>query len=422
MQLRYGRTSLDVALEGHEPVVVERVFEGRALTGVEQIRARLLSALEAAGLDEFVRPGDKITIVVPDKTRYAMADVFLPAVLDALNTRGAADGAIEIAFALGIHPPQSEEEQRRILGTEASRRAAFFDHDAREAGFVELGTTRRGTPVMINRRVWERDKLIILGTITYHYFAGFGGGRKMLIPGVASAETCRANHILALTETGRHPLACAGRLDGNPVYEDGVEAVRLVDRPILAINAVLTPDRRLLDVFCGDIVDAHRAACEFYDRFFRVPIGSGAADVAIVSAGGAPRDINWIQAHKAVEMAFGVLRPGGSILALLECPQGTGHEDFLRWFDHPTLAEMRRALAERYQIYGQTAWNTRFKAQQCDILLLSSLPPEMVRRMGMHPIAGVEEGLRRLCEKHGQRWRPVVFPHGATFLPVACGV
>lgn len=416
MQLRYGQSVIDAPIEALDPFIVEKKWDNR--TGESETPGqRLLQALDAANFDAFIRTGDKVTIVIPDKTRYAKAEALLPPLLDALNGLGVADGAIEIVFALGIHPPQTEEERLKILGPAAARRVSYFDHDAKRAEFVNLGQTRNGTPVMINRRVYERDKIITLGTITYHYFAGFGGGRKMFIPGVANAETCRFNHILALTETGRHPDSRAGKLDGNPIYDDGIEAFRRIDRPIFSINAVLSPAKELLAIYCGGVVEAHKAACEFYDGHFRVAI-PGPFDAAIVSAGGAPKDINWIQSHKSVEMAFQAIRPGGSILALLECPQGPGHDDFLRWFDYPTLGDMRRALGERYQIYGQTAWNSRFKAQQCDIFLLSALPDEIVRKMEMHPVASIEEGLARLRKKHGANLHPIVFPYGATFLPV----
>ena len=210
------------------------------------------------------------------------------------------------------------EEQRRIVGEEVARRIALYDHDCRDReNLVALGRTSRGNEVWINRRVYEADRVILTGEIIYHQIAGYSGGRKSLVPGVAGAETTTFNHQLILD-----PNCRPGILEGNPAHEDLLEACRMFE-PDFLLNVVLSPSGGWVRVVAGHYDLAHRAGCETVDQMCRIPIGQP-YDLVLASAGGFPLDIDLRQAHKGMENAARALRPGGVLVYFAECREGTG--------------------------------------------------------------------------------------------------
>lgn len=422
-ELAYGRGSLPLegGFEGAEvlvPAGVESVPDGEATLRVA-VEAAARRALEATYCPS---TRGSVLIAVPDVTRYAATERILPWILDTFDRMGGVPPAhpVKVLFALGIHRPLTREEQIGILGPAVASRVEFADHDA-EGPCVSRGTTSRGTPIEFHPEVDRAGAVLLLGAASFHYFAGFGGGRKLLIPGLSSAAACRRNHLLVLRTDGpgRHPGVGPGRLAGNPVHEDMMEALASFQRTrhVSAITALLNTRKEILGGTAGDPTHAFEEACELYRQRFRCPI-RGRRPVVLVSSGGHPKDINFIQAHKTLEYAMEALEPGGTLVVLAECPQGFGHPGFLPWFDHDGLAAMERALRERYEIYGQTAWATACKAARADILLLSALPPADVARMGLRPIRSLSEAAVFVRKKHGTCPPTYVIPFGAGMLPV----
>lgn len=383
------------------------------------VREALARPIGSPPLEAIVRPGEKVVIVTSDITRYTGSEHYLPVLVEELNRIGVSDGDIEVVVALGIHRPQSEAEHRKILGPLFGR-VAVTDHDCdNPAELVTLGVTAGGIPVSVNRRAAEADRLIVTGTVGFHYFAGFGGGRKGLVPGVASRQTCMATHFAVLNPPevgGKHPKAATGVLEGNPVHEAILEAARMVE-PDFLLNTVLSPEKEILAVFAGDLEEAHGAACEMVRRLYAVPL-EDAADLAVVSCGGHPKDINFIQSHKALDYGVGALRPGGTIVLLAACPDGFGNKTFFNWFRHKDLKEFEAALREGYEINGQTAYSTLMKARRYRIILVSELGEEETREMGMEKAADLDEALRMAFGKLPPEPRIVVIPDGGTVLPV----
>ncbi len=388
-------------------------------------RAEVLAAealahpIGAPRLEKIVRPGEKVVIVTSDITRYTGSEHYLPVLVDALNALGVPDPDIEIVVALGIHRPQSEAEHRKIVGPLFGR-IRVTDHDCdNPAELVTLGTTASGLPVAVNRRVAEADRVIVTGTVGFHYFAGFGGGRKGLVPGVASRETCMATHFSVLNPPqigGRHPKAATGILEGNPVHEAILEAALMVE-PDFLVNTVLSPHKEVLAVFAGHIEVAHLAACEMVRSLYAVPLEEP-ADLAVVSCGGSPKDINFIQAHKALDYGVQALRPGGTLILLAACPDGFGNKTFFSWFRHKEPAEFERALRERYEINGQTAYSTLLKTRRNRVILVSEFGEEETREMGMEKAADLDEALAMARRELPPDARTVVIPDGGTVLPV----
>ncbi|MBJ6799485.1 nickel-dependent lactate racemase family protein [Geomonas propionica] len=364
-------------------------------------------------------PGDRVVIVTSDVTRPTGSDVYLPLLVSRLNSVGIQDRDIEIVVALGIHRKQTPAEHKKIVG-ELYGRIKVTDHDCDDPGeLVFLGDTARGVPVEVNRRVTEADRGILTGAVTFHYFAGFGGGRKSILPGVSSRKSCMASHFSLLNPdegSGRHPKAVAGNLEGNPVHEAMLEACGMV-APDFILNTVLGPDKQIIAAFACDWQEAHLAGCRFYNDSFSAPIDEK-GDLVIVSCGGYPKDINLIQAHKSMEYASRALKPGGVMILLAECRDGYGNATFFNWFGYETCAELESGLRKRYEINGQTAWSVKEKAERFRIVLVSKLPVEEVRTMGMIPAATLDEALALAAPMLFEDYRAYLIPEGGTVLPV----
>ena len=417
IDLKCGDQSFPLQLAPERVLAVIRPRTGEPAGTPAQLVADALESCSQA-LSRF-RPGEKVVIVTSDITRPTGSEVYLPLLVARLNAAGVRDRDIEIVIALGIHRKQTQAEQKRIVG-ELYGRIRVTDHDCDDPGaLVYLGDTSRGIPVELNRSVALADRLILTGAVTYHYFAGFGGGRKSLLPGVSSRRSCLASHFALLNQgegSGKHPKAVTGVLEGNPVHEAMLEACALRP-PDFILNTVLTPDKRILAVFTGDWREAHSAGCRFYAQLFSYPIREK-ADLVVVSCGGFPKDINLIQAHKSMEYASRALKPGGVMLLLAECRDGYGNATFFDWFRYPTCGLLESALRKRYEINGQTAWSVKEKAERFRIVLVSKLAPEEVCAMGMIPAQTVGHALDLALPMLPEGFTAYLIPEGGTVLPV----
>ena len=417
--LPYHRKKIEVSLSSKNlaPVIMPQ-----KMSPMHDVSQAITIALDETRdeycFDTFARKGDKVVIIVSDITRYSGSHLFLPLLINRMNRNGIPDHDIAIVFSLGIHRPMTVEEQKQVVGEEVAQRIRLENHDTKvQNQLVSLGKTQRRTPVVINRRVAEADKVILTGTIGYHYLAGFGGGRKSIIPGVASFEACVATHLLALKSEGggRHPLARTGVLHDNPMHEDMMEAARLIP-PKFLFNTILSPDQGILNVAVGDWEEAFYQGCDFVDQHFKV-ILTERADLVVVSCGGYPKDINFIQAHKTFDYAFNALKPGGVMILIAACSEGIGNPDFLSWFRFQDPAEMEGALRKKFQINGQTAYATLLKAKKATVLLLSELPDSVVRRMCLTPVHSMEEALSSAYRIVRGNPTTYVIPYGGAVLP-----
>lgn len=418
MELKYGSTSfvLDLPPERLAGVIVPSLVPPSE--SPEEIIRRALDSCQTA-LSQ-CKAGNKIVIVTSDITRYTGSEIYLPLLVDRLNRQGIADCDIEILIALGIHRRQTGQEHKKILGPLYGR-IRVIDHDCDDpAQLLMVGTTSNGIPVSINRRVVEADRLILTGTIGFHYFAGFGGGRKSILPGIASREACMASHFAVLNSgegSGKNPLATTGNLEGNPVHQAMVEGCAMA-KPDFILNTVLTPDKQIIAAFSGDWCAAHEAGCRFYRERFAFPLHKK-ADMVIASCGGFPKDINLIQAHKAMEYASQSIKDGGVMILLAECRDGFGNSTFFNWFRHKRLDEFESALRENYEINGQTAYSMLQKAQRFRIILVSQFPDRQVEEMGMIPACTLEAAMNIAIPMMPSDWRAYLMPEAGSVLPVA---
>jgi nickel-dependent lactate racemase len=417
MHVKYGSTSfpLDLPPEHLTGVIQPSVPDSAA--SPEEIITTALEACQSA--ISSISPGEKTVIVTSDITRYTGSEVYLPLLVERLNRQGIPDRDMEILIALGIHRTQTPHEHEKILGTLYGR-IRVRDHDCDNPGqLVSIGRTSNGIDVRINRTAVEADHLILTGVIGFHYFAGFGGGRKSVLPGIASRQACMASHFAVLNPgqgSGKNQRAVTGNLDNNPVHQAMTEACALA-APDFILNTVLAPDKRIIAAFAGHWHEAHEAGCRYYREHFSYPLRAK-ANLVVVSCGGFPKDINLIQAHKSMEYAAQALKDGGVMILLAECRDGFGNSTFFNWFRHKRLDQFEAALREKYEINGQTAYSILQKAQRFRIILVSKLPGQQVEEMGMLPADSLDEALRMADRFLPADWTAQVMPEGGSVLPV----
>jgi nickel-dependent lactate racemase len=366
------------------------------------IRGALLNPVRPAATGQsildVVPPGVSTCIVVSDQTRYTGIEAVLPVMLDEWTRRGVRERDLFFLVATGIHRGPTQAETAAILGPAVMDRFAerVFVHNPDDtASLVEVGRLRAGHTVRVNRRAMEADRLILTGTASYHYHAGFGGGRKAIVPGLASRDTIAFNHSRTLDPDADriHPGVEIGRLDGNPVAESMLEGARMCD-PDAIVNTVLTPSDRLVGLFSGDLDAAHRAACRMVEQVSRADIGER-ADLVLAFAGRAP---NWIQSHKALFNASRAVKPGGRIVLVAPCPEGLGNERFRHFVRMRDLAAIYRELRATAEVNGQTALSTRMRGERT--VLVTDMSNADRSDLGIEtaptPKAAVAESVKRL--------------------------
>lgn len=341
---------------------------------------------------EIVQPGESVCLVVSDQTRKTAADQVLPFVLTGLQEKGCDLDDIFAIVATGIHRPPTPAETAAIIGSLASRMLGgrIYPHNPDDAaGLVEVGVTQLGHRVRVNRRAMEADRLVLVGSASYHYHAGFGGGRKALVPGLAARGTIAYSHSLTLDPDHDRirPGVEIGKLDGNIVAEEMLDGARLCE-PDIIINTVLTPSGDLVGLFTGELNAAHRAACRMVELIDRVNLAR-AADFVIASAGAAP---DWVQAHKALFNAHRAIRPGGRVVLVADCPEGIGDERFRTWLRKLDLPTIYRELRLVPEVNGQTAFSTRIRG--ADTILVTKLSESDRRDLGIRAAPDIETAIR----------------------------
>ncbi len=379
-----------------------------------EIGAAFENPIASAPLDELIGPDDSVLIVVSDATRATASAQIVNLLVRRLIQSGISPANLAIIFATGIHRPVTEQESRELLTPFIVQRVRTLNHDAYDANQLTLiGTTEGGVSVQVNKALLEFSRIILIGGIGFHYFAGFTGGRKSLCPGLAAAATIEGTHMLALDfeKGGRKEGVGTGVLDGNAVHEECERVAKLIG-PTFGINTIVDEKKRAVGIYCGDWRLAHRAGCEDYLKQHSLEIPEK-RDLVIASCGGFPHDINLIQAHKSLDMASHACRDGGSIILLAECRDGLGRPDFLKWFDSGNSAELELRLRREYEVNGQTAWSLLTKAERYKVYLVSTLAPEDVKRMRMIPANSLETAL----DKVGPVSSGYILPRGAALLP-----
>ncbi len=375
------------------------------------IRRALAKPIGSGPFAEVMRTKGKAAIVVNDETRVARTEVFLPILIEELNRIGIEDRRIFAVIANGTHRPMTREEIRKKVSAVALERINVYNHHSRARNAVRVGTTKAGTRVAYNARVMAADKIILTGSIIYHFFAGYGGGRKALFPGVAAYQSIEQNHLLTLD-----PRSTFGELKGNPVDQDIQEAVAF-RKPDFLLNTILDEDKRIVGVVAGDYRKAHEAGCRIVDRVYGCPVPEP-ADLVIASCGGYPKDINLFQAHKTMENAVRVVKKGGVVIMLAECRDGIGPSIFVQWLRrYDDSRTMKEQLLRRFEFGAHKAFFLARLSEKAEVLLVSSIPRKSLQGLFVAPMACLEEALERAGEKLGPRPLTYVLPQGGLVFP-----
>jgi lactate racemase len=304
IDLAYGRRSLALAFDDKQFQVLTKSGSKAAPLNDIQVGAAFDSPINAPPLDEFLKAGNSVLIVVSDATRATASAQVVNLLVRRIIQAGVAPSDIAVIFATGIHRPVTQSEKSELLSPFIAQRIRTIDHNADDTNnLISLGHTRNGIPVEVNRALKDFTHIIITGGISFHYFAGFTGGRKSICPGLASTRTIELTHMLALDfeKGGRRHGVGTGMLEGNAVHQECDEIASVVE-PSFGINTVVDELGRATGLFAGHWREAHLLGCEKYLSEHSVPIAEKRA-LVIVSCGGYPFDINLIQAHKALEMA-----------------------------------------------------------------------------------------------------------------------
>ncbi|MDR0841657.1 MAG: nickel-dependent lactate racemase [Christensenellaceae bacterium] len=383
----------------------------KGLTGEAEVVRALENPIGSGRLASIIRPGEKVAIITSDITRPMPTATVLPALLRELYAGGAKPQDITLVFALGSHRPHTPEEQKKLAGDFAFSQIRCVDGDVNDC--VHIGTTRRGTPVDIVRAVAEADRRICLGNIEYHYFAGYSGGAKAVMPGVSTRAAIQSNHSRMV-----EAAACAGRLAGNPVREDIEEAAAMVGVDFI-LNVVLDEHKHIVRAVAGDVTLAHREGCAYLDELYAKPIAAR-ADIVVVSQGGAPKDINLYQTQKALDNAKHAVKDGGVIILVGSCKEGLGEHVFEEWMTKsPSSKAMIERIGKDFQLGGHKAAAIAMVLQSADIYLVSELDASFVRSIFLTPFATVQEAFDAALAKLGSEAGVLVMPYGGSTLPRA---
>lgn len=359
------------------------------------------------------RKPERVVVVVNDITRPTPYALLLPPVLRRFAEAGIPDEKVTLVVATGIHDPHTPEQNLQVYGEELVRRFRIVSHAADDPdSLVSLGTLATGSELFVNRLVAEADFLLTLGVVMPHYFAGYSGGRKSILPGVAGKESVERNHVRMVALMDDLP-----DLDANPLHLEMLEAARRVGVDCI-LNVVTNENGEVVKVVAGDVEKAWKEAVAVSSALYEVPVVER-ADVAIVSACGHPRDINVYQAQKALDHADKATKAGGAIVLVADCPGGYGERVFEEWLNTASRPEDIVARIRReFRMGGHKAFGIAKVAAVKKIYMVTSMSGEMVRKLFAEKVASVEEALGRIEAERGKDFRCMVMPQGSLTVPV----
>lgn len=415
VDLPYGKGSLEADIPDDNLIDVVYPNELKPeRPPAEYVKHALSHPLGTHTLARLAEPGMSVAIAVDDNTRPCPTWEMLPHVMAALTKQGVDKDDVTVIFATGTHRPVKHEEAAELLGADYANELPYISNRCQDDDFTWVGTTSRGTPVHVNDAFLQADLQILLGDVEIHYFAGYGGGRKSILPGMCSYETIQHNY----TTNFFHANARPGTLDGNPMYENMTEAARLVS-PDFCLNVVQNARHELVGAFAGDFDLVLRRGAALVDRMFKVEV-PGKADVVVTAADGAPHDVNLYQAYKAIHLVLTVVTPGGAIVLAAQCPDGHGSQPYHDWMArYDTKEEMQEELSTEFVPGGHKAYYHVKALDTADVYIVSDMDHEMLRDVfRMQVCDDVNEAIKQALADRGGDASLLAIPRGTTTLPV----
>ncbi len=417
VDLAYGRKGIEVELPDWSDVIRPRFLPGLPNEAASLIHA-LRHPIGSPPLASLVKPGDKVVIVHTDITRATPNDRILPVLLAELEGVGVSRFNITLLNGLGTHRRQSQNELRQMLGDQIVEHYRCLQHDCNDdENLVSLGETSLGHPVRINRFYLESDVRILTGFIEPHFFAGFSGGPKAILPSLAGTESVFTNHSQKMIA---HPQAAWGITTGNPIWEE-MREVALQTEPTFLLNVALNADRQITGVFAGEMLAAHSAGSAFVKEQAMVEV-DGPYDIVVTTNSGYPLDQNLYQAVKGMSAASQIVRQGGSIIIAAACEDGLPEHG--RYAKLLSEAGSPQAIIDMVSQPGysvQDQWQVQIQAQiqlKADVYVYSeNLSDEQIRKALFIPSRNIAQTVNELLKRDGKKPRLCVIPEGPQTIP-----
>lgn len=411
----YGKGK--IALELKEGNIIGELT-GNSRDPLEDIYKELYytfeNPIDSKPLKELVNIGDKVTLVISDMTRFWMRqDLVIVHIVNYLNVCGVDDKDITILIANGTHLPAPKSDIETLVTSEIAKRIKVINHQCEAKDIVYVGTTSRGTVVELNPLV-VNQKTICLGAAAHHLMAGFGGGRKSILPGVASGKSIAQNHLHALSpdQPCSNPLIGNSKLDGNPLNEDMCEAAAMVN-PMFIINLAMNPEGKLCKIFSGNWMNSWLECCKYVDEMYTVSIPEK-ADVVIAGCGGYPKDMSMYQSTKVIDNIESAVKEGGTIVLISECIEGGGPDEYFGWSKYLKTETLDKELRKNFTIPGYIFYQNCEIAKRIKIYMISSIDPKLLEPMGITSFKTSEELLQKINLKNKNVY---IVKKGGTVIP-----
>lgn len=415
IQLAYGQGRLEIDLPTDRTTVIEPAHQPGLDNEQQDVLEALRNPIGSLPLRDRIRPKDRICIAFTDLTRATPNERIIPWLLDHLAEHPS--DQILLLNQLGTHRPNTRPELERMLTPSVLERYRVINHEPENPGaLAQVGTTGDGTPALLNRHLIEADLRIITGFIEPHFFAGFSGGPKGIMPGCAGLQTVMSNH--GALNIG-NPRATFGITIGNPLWEE-IRDIALRAGPSFLLNVTLNEQRQITGVFAGDLIEAHQAGCEFVRRSAMQEVKEP-FDVVVTTNSGYPLDLNLYQGVKGMSAGARILQPQGMLILACECregvPAGSHLDQLLRGASSPE--EILARLATPGFLHPEQ-WQAQIQAliqRNAEVLVYSSLPDDVIRACHLTPCHDIALSVRERLQRLGPQARVAVLPQGPLTIP-----
>ncbi len=410
IEVKFGKGTKSFALSEKNYIGTLLPSSHESELGEEAILASALdNPVKSLKLEEIVRPGENVVIVTSDISRPMPSYKVLPQVIERLMNAGTRVEDISVILALGSHRAHTIEEKKKLVGESVyAMGVKVMDSDMKNC--VNLGSCMHGTPVDVFKPVAEADRVICLGNIEYHYFAGYSGGAKAIMPGVSSHAAIQANHKNMV-----HPNAYAGNLTTNPVRLD-IDQVSDFQHIDFIVNVVLNPKKEIIGAFAGHQRHAHRAGCQFLDAVYGIELEKK-ADIVVVSPGGFPKDLNLYQSQKGLDNSKHAVKEGGTIILCASAAEGFGEHTFEEWMLTKTAQERVDEIAVNFKLGGHKAAAIGQMQLRNEIIMVTDLDADIVEKVGFKYASSMESALKVAFETQGPSADVLIMPVAGSTLP-----
>ncbi|HOK83019.1 MAG TPA: nickel-dependent lactate racemase [Pseudothermotoga sp.] len=411
--LKYGEQSVSFSLP--ESVQIDVLFPNKELDALtdpaNEIKESLRRPIGTDSLRELIakEKPKNVVVLVSDLTRPCPSHVIVPPLIDELLNTGLREEQIKIIFGLGFHRKMTVQEMEKAVGKSVFERIKCLNHDISECVFI--GKTKRGTPIEVFKPVVESDFIIATGNLELHWFAGYSGGNKALLPGVCSKRTIETNHSYMLLDG-----AVSGKIENNPVREDIEEAGKMANVRFI-VNAVLNSKKQIVKIVSGDPVLAHREGVKYIDMMYKVKIHKK-YDIVIASPGGFPKDINLYQAQKGLDNAFHAVKDGGIIVLVAECREDFGEKTFEEWMKSAKDPnEPLEWIKREFHLGGHKAVGFCKVLKKARVFLCSKMDKKTVKQIFMTPYDSVQNAVDDALKELSQSSSVLLMPYANSTLP-----